>query len=70
MDDADTRAVIIDELVRYKQVGGGTIVENTVEGISRNLDLLKEVSIKSGVTVVAGTGTIYFIAWIFYDILQ
>lgn len=56
LDDTDTRAIILDELVRYKQIGGGTIVENTVEGISRNLGLMKELSVKSGVKIIAGTG--------------
>lgn len=56
LDDTDTRAIILDELVRYKHLGGGTIVENTVEGISRNLGLMKELSVKSGVKIIAGTG--------------
>ncbi|CAL8089473.1 unnamed protein product [Orchesella dallaii] len=56
LDDVDTRAIILDEILRYKAAGGGTIVENTVEGIGKNLSLLKQLGLESGVTIVAGTG--------------
>ncbi|ODM99152.1 Phosphotriesterase-related protein, partial [Orchesella cincta] len=56
LDDADSRAIMLDEVLRYKSAGGGTIVENTVEGIGRNLGVLKQLSVDSGVTIIAGTG--------------
>jgi predicted metal-dependent phosphotriesterase family hydrolase len=40
----------------YKQFGGGTIVENSSHGLQRNITFLKEVSQKTGVHVIAGTG--------------
>jgi len=45
-----------NELLRFKELGGRTIVENTVHGISRNAELLKELSLKTGVNIVCGTG--------------
>jgi hypothetical protein len=40
----------------YKQFGGGAIVENSSHGLQRNARFLKEVSQKTGVHVIAGTG--------------
>jgi len=40
----------------YKQFGGGAIVENTNHGIQRNVKFMKEVSQRTGVHVIAGTG--------------
>lgn len=56
MDDADTKSVMVYELRLFKEAGGGTIVENTVQGISRDVRFLKEIMEKSGVNVIAGTG--------------
>lgn len=40
----------------FKESGGGSIVENTVHGINRNLKFIYEVSKTTGVNIVAGTG--------------
>jgi predicted metal-dependent phosphotriesterase family hydrolase len=40
----------------YKQFGGGAIVENSNHGLPRNAKFLKEVSQRTGVHVIAGTG--------------
>jgi len=56
MDDMDTKDVMLDELLRYKAAGGNTIVENTVQGISRNALLLRDLSYQSGLNIIAGTG--------------
>ena len=52
----DTNRIIVDELIRFKNLGGNTIVENTTEGISRNASLLKKLSEESGVNIITGTG--------------
>jgi predicted metal-dependent phosphotriesterase family hydrolase len=58
LDDFDTKEVILDEILRFKEAGGKTIVENTVHGISRNNELLQDLSKRSGINIVAGTGPI------------
>uniref|UniRef100_W5MWT0 N-acetyltaurine hydrolase n=1 Tax=Lepisosteus oculatus TaxID=7918 RepID=W5MWT0_LEPOC len=45
-----------EELLLFKRAGGGTIVENTTTGISRDLKTLKRLSQETGVHVVAGAG--------------
>lgn len=45
-----------DELVRFKEAGGGTIVENTTTGIARNLAALQKLAMDTGVNIVAGAG--------------
>jgi hypothetical protein len=40
----------------YKQFGGGAIVENSSHGLPRNVRFLREVSQRTGVHVIAGTG--------------
>lgn len=56
MNDQDTSEVMLDELSRFKNLGGRTIVENTTHGIHRNTELLRELSIRSGVNIISGTG--------------
>ena len=46
----------VDELRRYRGVGGGAIVEATTIGIGRNPDALVRISRESGVHVVMGAG--------------
>ncbi|XP_014250851.1 phosphotriesterase-related protein [Cimex lectularius] len=46
---------ILEEMKRYKKFGGGTIVENTSNGLKRDLELMKKVA-DTGVHVIAGTG--------------
>lgn len=47
---------MVEELCLFKQAGGTTIVENTIEGINRDIKWLKELSEKTGVHIIAGTG--------------
>jgi phosphotriesterase-related protein len=55
-NDAETHAAVLYEMVLYKQFGGGSIVENSSHGLQRNVKFMKEVSQKTGVHVIAGTG--------------
>jgi phosphotriesterase-related protein len=57
LDDEDAGAIMLDEIKYFKELGGRTIVENTIHGISRNIKLLKQLSIDSGVNIISGTGT-------------
>lgn len=45
-----------DELLVYKQAGGGAIVENTTTGIDRDLPTLKQLALDTGVHIIAGAG--------------
>lgn len=54
--DADTHRNVIDDVLLYKKYGGGTIVENSSHGLKRNLRFLYDVSIGTGVHLIAGTG--------------
>ncbi|XP_053507870.1 phosphotriesterase-related protein isoform X1 [Ictalurus furcatus] len=45
-----------DELVCFKEAGGGTIVENTTTGITRDLPVLRQLAKDTGVNIVAGAG--------------
>lgn len=54
--DADTHRNVIEDVLLYKKYGGGTIVENSSHGLKRNLRFLYDVSIGTGVHLVAGTG--------------
>ena len=53
MDDLDTA---VAELDLFKNLGGVSVLEATSMSIGRNLSGLKEISEKSGLTIVAGTG--------------
>lgn len=52
----DDIGVACDELGRFAALGGRTLVETTGWGIGRDLPGLKEISERTGVHVVAGTG--------------
>lgn len=54
--DADTHQVVLDDVLLYKKWGGGTIVENTSHGLKRNIGFMVDVSKRTGVHVIAGTG--------------
>eukprot|EP00061_Rhincodon_typus_P012463 g38218.t1 len=45
-----------DELLHFKKVGGGTIVENTTTGICRDVKALHRLSEETGVQIIAGAG--------------
>jgi len=53
LDDVD---VACEELARFAALGGGTVVETTGWGAGRDLAGLREISERTGVHVVAGTG--------------
>ncbi|XP_041039045.1 phosphotriesterase-related protein [Carcharodon carcharias] len=45
-----------EELLHFKKLGGGTIVENTTAGICRDVKALRRLSQETGVHVIAGAG--------------
>ncbi|XP_036375186.1 phosphotriesterase-related protein [Megalops cyprinoides] len=45
-----------EELLAYRRAGGGTIVENTTTGISRDVSTLQRLARETGVHIVAGAG--------------
>jgi phosphotriesterase-related protein len=53
LDDVD---VASEELARFTALGGGAVVETTGWGVGRDLAGLREISERTGVHVVAGTG--------------
>lgn len=53
LDDVD---VAVAELAAFAQLGGGTVVEQTTDGIGRAPAALREVSERSGVRIVMGCG--------------
>tara|TARA_B100000676_G_scaffold300134_1_gene345364 strand:- start:23 stop:937 length:915 start_codon:yes stop_codon:yes gene_type:complete len=44
------------ELIKFKDLGGKTIVDQTSRGVNRNLNLLKKLSEKTGINIITGTG--------------
>lgn len=52
----DALDLAVAEVQRFADLGGGTIVETTGLGIGRDLAGLREVSRRTGVHIVAGTG--------------
>ena len=55
-EDSDTHRAVLEDLKIFKEFGGGSIVENTTHGISRNLKLMYDVATNVGINVIAGTG--------------
>ncbi|XP_053569961.1 phosphotriesterase-related protein [Bombina bombina] len=47
---------IKEELLFFKAVGGGTIVENTTTGISRDIKTLKKLAEETRVNIISGAG--------------
>ncbi|XP_038653954.1 phosphotriesterase-related protein isoform X2 [Scyliorhinus canicula] len=45
-----------EELVHFKEVGGGTMVENTTTGIFRDVKTLQRLSQETGVHIISGAG--------------
>ncbi len=45
-----------EELLCYRKAGGGSIVENTTTGITRNLPILRQLAKETGVHIIAGAG--------------
>lgn len=56
LDDLDTA---VYEMSRFREAGGKTLVDLTNIGIDRDLKKIREVSIKSGVNIIAGCGLYY-----------
>uniref|UniRef100_A0ABD2XIC5 Phosphotriesterase-related protein n=1 Tax=Trichogramma kaykai TaxID=54128 RepID=A0ABD2XIC5_9HYME len=55
-DDAESAAAVLEDVQFYGASGGGTICENSSQGLNRRLGLMQRCSRASGVHVVAGTG--------------
>ncbi|XP_055698422.1 phosphotriesterase-related protein [Phlebotomus papatasi] len=55
-NDEDSRLAVEKDIEAFKRFGGGTIVENTSHGLNRNLGLMHDISVATGVQIVAGTG--------------
>lgn len=53
MDDYETQK---KEILRFKNAGGGTIVDATMPGIGRDPKKLKKISEETGINVIMGTG--------------
>ena len=60
LNDVECEEAILKDIARYRAAGGGCIVECTTHGIERKAQFLRQVSQKTGVHIVAGTG--YYIA--------
>ena len=56
MNDKASEEAILESVSAFAAAGGGCIVENSTQGLQRNSAFLKEVTRKTGVHVVAGTG--------------
>lgn len=68
-NDADTHTAVLYDMQLYREFGGAAIVENTSHGLQRNLHFMKEVSQKTGVHVIAGTGNRLIEVFIFFNAL-
>lgn len=49
-------SAVREELLAYKEAGGGAIVENTTSGIDRDMSTLRQMSHDTGVHVIGGAG--------------
>eukprot|EP00095_Tigriopus_kingsejongensis_P011940 maker-scaffold1303_size49631-snap-gene-0.17 protein:Tk11940 transcript:maker-scaffold1303_size49631-snap-gene-0.17-mRNA-1 annotation:"phosphotriesterase-like protein" len=56
LDRKSSFQAIVDSVRRFKSLGGGCLVENSTIGLNRNLRDLQDISMATGVHVVAGTG--------------
>ena len=57
----------IDEVALYKAAGGDTMVEQTVYGLHPDPQGLRDISEKTGVNIIAGTGfywEMYYPSWL------
>ena len=52
----DDVEMMVEELARFKAAGGGTVCDVTPIGVGRDPRALREVSRKSGVTIISGVG--------------
>ena len=58
MGDFASELAVIESLKAFKKAGGGCIVENSTFGLNRRTSFLKELSLETGVQIIAGTGII------------
>ena len=61
------RAMMVNEVALYKQAGGHTIVEQTIYGLHPDPEGLRDISQKTGVNIIAGTGfywEMYYPTWL------
>ena len=56
MNDTDAEIGVIESVESFRRFGGGAIVEKSSFGLTRKTSFLKDVSVRTGVHVVAGTG--------------
>lgn len=56
LDDKESEEAVMIDVAEFKNLGGGSIVENTNYELDRNLEFLHQVAQKTGVNVIAGTG--------------
>jgi len=57
LNDANAESAILESVVKFKEAGGGCLVDNTTQGLrGGRTRFLKELSQKTGVHVVSGTG--------------
>lgn len=59
-NDESAEEAVYKDVATFKEAGGGSIVENSTEGLGRNLNFCLNVSKQTGVHVIVGTG--YYIA--------
>lgn len=56
LDDDDAAKAAHADVELFKEAGGGTIVENSNYGLNRDIPLMKDVSQRTGINIIAGTG--------------
>lgn len=55
-NDPETESGVFNDVKRFKELGGSTLVDNTTIGIDRNMQFQKKVAQETGVNIVAGAG--------------
>lgn len=53
MMDVDTQ---VNEMMYFKYAGGNTVVDATTVGLGRDPEMLRRISLKTGLNIIAGTG--------------
>ncbi len=56
LNDKESEEAVLESVARFAKLGGGCLVENSTVGLRRKTNFLREVSQKTGVHVIAGTG--------------
>ena len=56
LNDKDGQSAALDSLIKLKEAGGQTVVEQSSHGFDRKASHLKRLSYESGLNIVAGTG--------------